>query len=284
MGLQGATRLLGAGVVIAVIAVTLMESTVALTQTLPIVPIEPLSLPPFEVEVPLAPPFEHLDSEEALEHWFHQLTVGLLSAALLVFYYVTLALLVAGLAATGVGVYSLLADDAPFRERLRRSSRDRSVRAAVVGCCLLWLVILNPWLIPLLAELAVALVVGGSVFAVSVGSLLAVYDQRTPARTVLVMYPLGIGAVLLSLVAAGLASPAFNAHLRAGSTLLAIWLLDNVLAVGGLNAFLRRQFQLEGVGFFLMWLAIDVVLGWLVGAAALAAGYVREWSPPRRVP
>jgi MFS family permease len=280
MGLQGATRLLSVGVVITVVAVTLVESTTTLAGTLPTDPIEPFSLPAFDVDVSLAPPFERLDSEGVLERWFHELAVGLLAAGLLVFYYVTLALLAVGLAATGVGLHALVTDEAPLRERLRRSSRDRSVRAGAVAFCLLWLIILNPWLIPLVAEVAVVLVVGGSVFAASVGSLLAIYDHRTPARTVLVMYPLGLAAVLLSLIAAGLASPAFNAHLRAASTVLAIWLLDNVLAVGGLNALLRRQFQLEGVGFFLMWLAIDVVLGWVVGAAALAVGYVRERTYP----
>ena len=276
MELRGATRLLGTGVVISVVALALVESTTALTATLPTGTIEPFSLPAFEIEVTLAPPFESFDSEGALQRWFDELAVGLLAAGLLVFYYVSLALLAVGMAVIVVGLHALLTDDVPLRERFLRSSRDRSVRAVVAVCCLLWLAILNPWVISVLAEVFVVLVVGGSVFAVSVGALLVLYDHRTPARTVLVMYPLGIGAVVLSLVAAGLVSPAFNAHLRAGTTVLAVWLLDNVLAVGGLNDLLRRQFQLEGAGFFLMWLAIDVVVGWVVGGSALAAEHVRE--------
>lgn len=282
MELRGATRLVGVGVVIAVVALTLLESTTALTATLPTATIEPFSLPAFEVEVSLAPPFERLGSGEALERWSDELAVGLLAAGLLAFYYVTLALLAVGVAATCAGLRTLVAGEVPLRERLRRSSRDRSVRVALAVCCLLWLAILNPWVVPVLAEVAVVLIVGGSVFAVSVGSLLVLDDRRTPARTVLVIYPLAVGAVLLSLVAAGLASPAFNAHLRAATTVLAVRLLDDVFAVVGLDGPLRRQFQLEGAGFFLLWLAVDVVVGWIVGAVALAAGYVRERTRPRR--
>ncbi|KPN30860.1 hypothetical protein SY89_01600 [Halolamina pelagica] len=60
-----------------------------------------------------------------------------------------------------------------------------------------------------------------------------------------------------------------------GSTNLAIWILDNVLTVGGLNQIIRDRFALEGPAYVAMWFGIAVPLGWLLGGVVALADVIR---------
>lgn len=124
----------------------------------------------------------------------------------------------------------------------------------------------------------------GGVLAVLAASVVAVVSaglaygfKRLGGRavTVLLAYPFATTAIFLPPVVAAFYSPALGDVVFSGSTTLAEWLLDNVLWVGDLNAYLRARFDLEGAAFLLMWFAIAVPVGWFLGLVVTLANLVR---------
>jgi len=93
--------------------------------------------------------------------------------------------------------------------------------------------------------------------------------------TVVFAYPFAVAALFLPPVTAALFSPALGDTILPGSYSLAVWLLENVLAVGNINAYLRRYFRLEGFGFLGMWFGLAVPVGWVVGLVVTLADAVR---------
>lgn len=120
-----------------------------------------------------------------------------------------------------------------------------------------------------------------AVFAASavatVSAVLAWTFVRLGGRLVSVLFaaPFAVAAVVLPPVTAAVFSPALGALLLPGSTSLAAWLLDNVLVVGDLNAFLRREFELAGLAFVAMWFGLSVPVGWGLGTLVALADLVR---------
>lgn len=121
----------------------------------------------------------------------------------------------------------------------------------------------------------VAVVAAGSVATASAVSSLffARIDGRT--TTVLLAYPFGVTAFFLPPVVAALYSPALASVVFPGTESLSIWLLDNVLTIGGLAAFLRRTFDLVGLGYVLVWFGFAFPVGWLLGGLVTLADVVR---------
>jgi len=120
-----------------------------------------------------------------------------------------------------------------------------------------------------------------AVFAASivatVAAAAAVFFSRVGGRvtSILLAYPSAMNALFLPPVVAALYSPALGQIIFPGSEELAIWILDTVLVVGGLNEILRAQFALEGVGYALMWLGLAIPLGWLLGILVTFANLIR---------
>jgi hypothetical protein len=114
----------------------------------------------------------------------------------------------------------------------------------------------------------------------TVAAALAVVFSRIGGRgtSVLFAYPSAMTALFLPPVVAALYSPTLSEVIFPGSQTFAIWLLDNVLTIGGLSEFLREQFTLEGFAYVLMWFGIAVPLGWLLGIVVVLADIIR----PRR--
>ncbi|MEF8780083.1 MAG: hypothetical protein V5A46_05340 [Haloferacaceae archaeon] len=130
------------------------------------------------------------------------------------------------------------------------------------------------------AFLAVA--AASAVAVVSAG--LAVLFSRIGGRpaSVAFAYPFGLTALFLPPVVAALFVQPLGAAILDPSEALAIWLLNSVLSVGGLGDWLRASFSLrarylfvEGEGFALMWFAIAVPTGWVLGLLAALADVVR---------
>jgi len=121
-------------------------------------------------------------------------------------------------------------------------------------------------------------VAAASVTAI-VASLLAYGFLRVGGRgtTVLFAYPFAMTAIFLPPVVAALYSPTVANAVLPGSLDLATWFLDNV-APGRLAAFLRTQYDLEGVAYVIMWFAIAVPVGWLLGIVVTLADVVRPKS------
>ncbi|WP_121821909.1 hypothetical protein [Halostella salina] len=121
----------------------------------------------------------------------------------------------------------------------------------------------------------VAVAAAGGVATVS--AVLAVVFSRVGGRktTVFLGYPFGMTAIFLPPVVAALYSPVLADTIFPQSESLAIWLLDNVLYVGGINEYLRSQYSLSGVGYVGMWFGIAVPLGWLLGGVVTLADLIR---------
>lgn len=121
----------------------------------------------------------------------------------------------------------------------------------------------------------IAVLAAGLVATIS--AALAVVLSRVGGRvtSVLLAYPSAVTAIFLPPVVAALYSPVLGSVIFPGSQNLAIWLLDNLLTVGGLASFLRQQFQLEGVAYVGMWFGLAVPLGWLLGSVVTLADIIR---------
>lgn len=120
-----------------------------------------------------------------------------------------------------------------------------------------------------------AVAAAGSVAVVA--TVLALLFARVGGRitTVLFAYPLGVVAVFLPPVVAALYSPTLAGVIFPESESLAIWLLDNVLVVGNLNAILRARFDLVGFAYVGMWSALAIPVGWVLGILVTLANLVR---------
>ncbi|MFB6189558.1 MAG: hypothetical protein ABEI57_06710 [Halapricum sp.] len=121
----------------------------------------------------------------------------------------------------------------------------------------------------------IAVVAAGLVATVS--AALAIVTSRIGGRvtTVVISYPLAITAIFLPPVVAALYSPTIANEVFPQSQSLAIWLLDNVLTVGGLNEYLRANYELQGPAYVAMWFGIAVPVGWVLGLLVTLADYVR---------
>ncbi|WP_435195660.1 hypothetical protein [Natronomonas sp. EA1] len=107
-------------------------------------------------------------------------------------------------------------------------------------------------------------------------SVLAVLFTRVGGRgtTVLLAYPFGMTAIFLPPVVAALYSPTVANAILPQSYDLAKYFLDTV-APARLATFLRASYDLEGVAYVIMWFAIAVPLGWLLGILVTFADIVR---------
>ena len=93
--------------------------------------------------------------------------------------------------------------------------------------------------------------------------------------TVVLAYPSAMTAIFLPPVVAALFSTVVGDVILPPSEQLAIWLLDTVLVVGGLNEWLRAEFELAGMGYVVMWVGISVPAGWFLGGVVTLADLVR---------
>ena len=120
------------------------------------------------------------------------------------------------------------------------------------------------------------LAVGAASAVAVVSAGLAALFTRFGGRgtTVVFGYPFAMNAVFLPPVVAALYDPSFG-DVLAHSEALAIFLLDEVLTVYGLNEVLRSRFSLEGIGVVLMWVGIATPLGWVLGVLVTLADVVR---------
>lgn len=185
-------------------------------------------------------------------------------------------------AAAGAGVVALLYPFAVVGLGARYYARRANAVAAALGLAgVLFLVAVASGLLVVLASFRfsgdgfVAVLAAGVVAVPS--AAVAILAARRDGRlsTVLVAYPAGVTAVFLPPVMAALFSPALGSVVLPQSYSLAVWLLDNVLAVGGLASFLRETFELAGFAYLGMWFAISVPLGWVLGVLATLADLMR---------
>jgi len=112
----------------------------------------------------------------------------------------------------------------------------------------------------------------------TVSGVLAVLGKRAGGRvvTVFAAYPFGVTAVFLPPVVAALYSPSVAELVFPRSQSIAVWLLDNVLVVGGVNELLRARFDLTEFAYVLMWFGLAIPVGWFLGLVVTLADVVRR--------
>lgn len=93
--------------------------------------------------------------------------------------------------------------------------------------------------------------------------------------TILLAYPAVTSAICLTPVVFALTAVPAGARTFPLSTVLARWLLAGPLSVGGVGAFFRASFTLSGGAYVVMWFALSVLLGWLLGATVTG---LRGWG------
>ncbi|GAB7095007.1 hypothetical protein JCM30237_21600 [Halolamina litorea] len=156
------------------------------------------------------------------------------------------------------------------------SATTRLGIVGVVGlAAVVWgLLTVGAWLRQFSTDGLIAVAAAGGVATVA-AALAYVFSSRGGRLTsVLFAYPAAMTALFLPPVVAALYSPAL-AGVLTGSTNLAIWILDNVLTVGGLNQIIRDNFALRGPAYVAMWFGIAVPLGWLLGGVVALADVIR---------
>jgi len=119
--------------------------------------------------------------------------------------------------------------------------------------------------------------VGAAAIVATISAGLALLFKRWDGRaaTVLLAYPFAVTAVFLPPVVAALYSPTIADVVIPGSDNLARWLLDNVLTIGGIDEWLRTNFDREGWAYPIMWFGIAVPVGWILGGLVTLADLVR---------
>lgn len=185
-------------------------------------------------------------------------------------------------AATGAAVVAALYPLAVVGLGARYYARRVDAIAAALGFAgVLFLAAVAWGLLVLLASFRfssqgfVAVLAAGVVAVPSAAVALLAARREGRASTVAVAYPAGVTAVFLPPVMAALFSPTLGSIILPRSYSLAVWLLDNVLSVGGLAAFLRETFELAGFAYLGMWFAISVPVGWVLGVLATLADLMR---------
>lgn len=111
----------------------------------------------------------------------------------------------------------------------------------------------------------------------TVAAVAAIIFARIGGRrtSVVFAYPAAMTALFLPPVVAALFSPTLGRIVLPGSTTVAIWLLDTVFVYGGLDAYFRESYTLEGVAYVAMWFGIAVPVGWFLGIIVTLANVVR---------
>jgi hypothetical protein len=111
----------------------------------------------------------------------------------------------------------------------------------------------------------------------TVSAALAVVFSRVGGRatTVLVAYPFAVTAVTMPPVVAAFFSTTLAGLVFENTDTVAVWVLDNVLAAGGVAEFFRESFDLEGAAYAVLWFAFSLPVGWFLGILVSLANLVR---------
>jgi hypothetical protein len=161
--------------------------------------------------------------------------------------------------------------------RIGRTATSLGLLGVVVLSLLVWggLAALARFQLDLIAGGFLAIALAGGVATVSAALALGAYSVDGRATTVALAYPFAMTAIFLPPVVAALFSRTLAAIILPNSTAVARWLLANALAPIGLADFFSRTFELEGVGYVIMWLVLSFPIGWVFGLLVTLADIAR---------
>lgn len=169
---------------------------------------------------------------------------------------------------------------ARFYTRRFDSAQSRlGLLGVVLVSVLIWGLLIVATYLGLTARAVLA--VGGASVVATFSAVLAVMFTRWDGRpvTVLLAYPFAVTAIFLPPVVAALYSPSVAEAVLPGSDRLAVYLLNDVLPGLPLgeraSSYLRTNYELVGAAYALMWFAIAVPVGWLLGIIVTLADLIR---------
>lgn len=114
-------------------------------------------------------------------------------------------------------------------------------------------------------EIARVVLATTTVFAVSAMLFMRLGVNVSPGIKLLVVGPALLSSVFLSVISGMLASTVFNNFIIRVTDELVRFMLQDVLAIIGLNTVLSSIFELQGIGYLLVWVGVVIVAGWLLG-------------------
>lgn len=213
-------------------------------------------------------------SFDALE-WVAGVLAGVGLVALAIVYSLALVIGVLGVAATLLGVF-LLGDPRHLGRVVSRLSNHPLFWLVIGVYALFGGVVFVPGLVVIVVELAVAVMVGGTLLVVFGAGWVEFRSRTSRAVRIAIAYPFAIGAIVVPVAATTLVSPTFATIARVATEGLAIIILDTVFQFGDINRWIRATFDLDGSGYLLMWLAIAISLGWIAGTGIELGMHVRN--------
>lgn len=159
--------------------------------------------------------------------------------------------------------------------KMSAAARDLGLIGVLLVFAVVWsLLALIVWVV-LDTEAFLAVLSSAVVATISAGIAFVAHQRGGRASTVLIAYPAGVTAVFLPPIVAALFSETVGDVVLPHSEDLAVFILDEVLFVFDLNERIRDLFELEGVGFVGMWLAIAIPVGWFLGVIVTLADVIR---------
>lgn len=168
--------------------------------------------------------------------------------------------------------------------RLSRTAARLGILGVVVIVGVLWGVLSLLAYFQLETNEFLALSAAAVVATVAAAIAVLGHDNGGRGLTVLIAYPASVTAIFLPPIVAALLWEPLGDIILPQSELLAVFILDDILFVFGLNDIIRDMFDLDGVGFIGMWLAISLVIGWILGILVSLADVVRPRAPEEGEP
>lgn len=119
-------------------------------------------------------------------------------------------------------------------------------------------------------EVAAVLFASGSVIVTGAAVLRWAESRSGRLTRIVLVGPAILAVVFLSVIAGMLASRTFDTLVVQFTDAFVRFVLLEVLAPVGVNAVLTSAFELEGVAYFLVWVGVTVVGGWVLGLGLTA--------------
>lgn len=162
-----------------------------------------------------------------------------------------------------------------YARRLGGTARRLGLIGVVVTVAIAWGILSTIAFLQLPQGAFIA--VAAAAVVATVSAALAFGFARVGGRgtTVIFAYPFAMTALFLPPVVSALVTPSLGPYVLDPSYDVAVWLLNNPLAIGGINEFLWENFTLEGPAYAAMWIGIAFPVGWVLGILVTLADVVR---------
>lgn len=204
-----------------------------------------------------------------VDEWVRQMLVGLFHIAYIGCYYISLGISVIGLLLLIVGVI-IAQEIQELLVVLLQLAQNRLIQGVFTFYGTVAAAILVPALLRLLVEISIAIGIGGSLLVVIGSSWITLRTKAGPMLRIILVYPLGVGTLVLPVIGTALVSPTFADATQSLTSDVAVFFLSTILEPLRVAEWFSKTFDLEGTSFFIMWFSLTVVIGWIVGIVSEA--------------